>query len=302
MRMPLIKAMNLVTRREAGAEARGPFRLRGAISFSSPGAGRALFGTWESSRATSSDDVGVRDAEVDAFIADLNLAFPALDLKPDDVSLVHRGVVPGAAGPHGSVTLEGHEQFRDHGRADAGDAASVRVEGLITIAGTKYTTARAVAERVTTAVVAKLGREFQVCRTATTALPGGDLGDVALAIARARREHDAVLPSDTIPHLVAAYGSRFPHVIEIAADRPDWRTRIADTSPVIGAEIIWAVRHEMAVTLSDAVIRRTPLGALGFPGDAAAEQAAAIMAGELGWSDDRTRAEVAALRAFYAPG
>ena len=69
--------------------------------------------------------------------------------------------------------------------------------------------------------------------------------------------------------------------------QPEWRTRVAPTSPVIGAELVWAVRKEMALTLADAVIRRTPLGALGYPGDAAARRARGrIVGAELGWSDD----------------
>ena len=62
-------------------------------------------------------------------------------------------------------------------------------------------------------------------------------------------------------------------MLELAVDRPDWRTRIAQDSPVIGAELVQAVRKEMALTLADAVIRRTPLGALGYPGSDAPSNA-----------------------------
>ncbi|OFW31396.1 MAG: hypothetical protein A3H97_22305 [Acidobacteria bacterium RIFCSPLOWO2_02_FULL_65_29] len=58
----------------------------------------------------------------------------------------------------------------------------------------------------------------------------------------------------------------------------------------------------MAITLSDAVIRRTPLGAMGYPGDAAAQRAADIVGGELGWSQDRRRGEIENLRCFYRIG
>jgi glycerol-3-phosphate dehydrogenase len=53
------------------------------------------------------------------------------------------------------------------------------------------------------------------------------------------------------------------------------------------------------VTLADAVVRRTPVGALGYPGDDAVERAAAIVGGELGWSDERRQREIDRLRAFY---
>jgi glycerol-3-phosphate dehydrogenase len=87
--------------------------------------------------------------------------------------------------------------------------------------------------------------------------------------------------------------------MEIAANRPDWRTRIAPDSPVIGAELILAARKEMAPTLADIVIRRTPLGALGDPGEGALARAAAIVGDELGWSDARRGEEIAAVTRFY---
>ena len=51
----------------------------------------------------------------------------------------------------------------------------------------------------------------------------------------------------------------------------------------------------MVMTLADAVIRRTPLGALGRPGDAALwSTPPAIVGGVLGWDAVRTDAEIAA--------
>ena len=288
--IPMLKAMNLVTRRDAGDEALGGRSPSGRNLFLVPWRDRALFGTWESDRTCDPDDTTVSESDVTAFIGELNQAFPALDLTPADITLVHRGVVP-AVVRGDRVSLEGHEQIRDH--------ATQGVEGLVSVAGTKFTTARAVAQRVTDMVLSKLEQKPVACRTASTPLPGGSLRDIGLAIADARREYDEGLPTDTIPHLIAAYGSRYRDVMEIAAARPDWRTRLAPDSPVIGAELVLAVRKEMAPTLADAVIRRTPLGALGHPGDAALARAAAIVGTELGWTDERRRQEMAAVDAFY---
>ena len=288
-RVPMLKAMNLVTSRDAGDVALGGRSSTGRFLFLVPWRERALFGTWESGQPCAPDDGGVKEAEVAAFIVELNQAFPSLDLKMADVTHVHRGIVPAVAHAHGRLTLQGHEQIR----ADR--------PGLVSVAGVKYTTARAVAERITTSLLTALERPPVACRTAVTPLPGGTIRDVSLAIADARREHDEGLPTDTIPHLVAAYGARYSDVLETARARPEWRTRLANQSPVIGAELIWAVRHEMALTLADAMIRRTPLGALGYPGDAAVERAAAIVGQELGWTAERTTEEIAGVRRFYAP-
>ena len=55
----------------------------------------------------------------------------------------------------------------------------------------------------------------------------------------------------------------------------------------------------MVVTLADAMIRRTPVGALGYPGDDAVMRATDIVGGELRWNEERKAAEIAAVRAFY---
>jgi glycerol-3-phosphate dehydrogenase len=282
-----LKAMNLVTTREAGDEALGGRSPSGRNLFLVPWRGRALFGTWESARPAGPGDADADERDVAAFIAELNQAFPSLDLTRGDVSLVHRGVVPAVAGADGRLSLQGRERLVEP------------VDGMISIAGAKYTTARRVAERITDRLFAKLQRAPVPCRTASVALPGGAIRDVALTIADARREHDEGLPSDAIPHLVEAYGSRYREVLAIAAERPAWRTRVSDYSPVIGAQLVWAVRHEMALTLADAVVRRTPLGALGVPGEEPLRRAAEIVGTELGWSRERSEGEITSVRRSY---
>jgi glycerol-3-phosphate dehydrogenase len=289
--------MNLITQRDAGEAALGGRTAAGRSLFLVPWRGRALFGTWQAAALCRSDETGIVEADVVAFIRELNEAFPSLDLRLNDVTMIHRGIVP-AVTSNGGISLEGHEHVYDHA-SHASDGAG-RLEGLMSVVGTKYTTARGVAERVTDRLFTKLQRQPVACRTATTALPGGDIKDIGATIADARRGCDVVLPSDTIPHLVAAYGSGYKEILALCKGQPDLIGRVAEGSPVIGAELVWAVRHEMAMTLADAVVRRTPLGALGYPGDMAVDRAADLVGGALGWSHDRRRSEVAALRRFYS--
>ena len=294
LRIPTLKVMNLVTERDAGDVALGGRTAAGRSLFLVPWRGRALFGTWQATSLCDPEETGIVEADVVAFIREINEAFPSLDLRPQEITMIHRGIVP-AATSNGRISLEGHEHVHDHAGNGAGG-----LEGLMSVVGTKYTTARGVAERVTDRVLTKLKQHAVPCRTATVALPGGDLKDVATTTADARRDYGTGLPSDTIPHLVAAYGSRYSEVLALCEGQPDLSSRLAEGSPVIGAELVWAVHHEMAVTLADAVIRRTPLGALGYPGDLAVDRAADLIAGTLGWSHDRQRSEVAALRRFYS--
>jgi glycerol-3-phosphate dehydrogenase len=75
----------------------------------------------------------------------------------------------------------------------------------------------------------------------------------------------------------------------------------ADQSDTPSADpIAAAVHEEMAHTLVDVVVRRTGLGAAGYPGDDAARHAAAVMGRLLEWSNDKTTQELTSLRRFYA--
>ena len=63
--------------------------------------------------------------------------------------------------------------------------------------------------------------------------------------------------------------------------------------------VLHAVRHEMAQTLTDVLVRRTGLGAAGHPGETVANEIASRMQTSLGWSQERKQREVEALRSFY---
>ena len=64
-------------------------------------------------------------------------------------------------------------------------------------------------------------------------------------------------------------------------------------------EIAYAAREEMAVTLADALLRRTEAGSAGHPGADAVSRAADVMAAELGWDSARRQSEIDAVEVFY---
>ncbi len=288
---PVLRAMNLVTRLPGGDAAIGAPAASGRALFMVPWRGCALFGTWESGTVCRPEERAPATGDVDLFVREVAAAFPSCGLTHHDVTLVHRGIVPAAIGRGGRVTLEGHQRIHDHA------IGGRPVEGLISVAGVKFTTARAVAESVADRVLAKLGRLAEPCRTATLPLPGAAL--TALNTTASAAATDRGVPPDVLAHLTAAYGSAVAGILALVDTRPDYANRLSDTGPVIAGQIAWAARHEMAVTLADAVLRRTPLGVLGHPGRAALAGAAAVLAAELGWSAERTAAEMRAVEAFF---
>ena len=97
------------------------------------------------------------------------------------------------------------------------------------------------------------------------------------------------------------YGSDAPAIWELMESEPDMAFRLHESLPICGAQVVWAVRHEMARTLDDVLSRRTR--ALPLNARAAVEMAPAVarlMAAELGKDAGWEAAEVKAFRAVAA--
>jgi glycerol-3-phosphate dehydrogenase len=256
-----------------------------------PWHGRALIGTAQSADFKQPGDLGVTPVEIEAFIADANVAFPALKLTRADITLVQRGLVPAQLGTHARPDLLASPEVRDH----AGDG----VPGAISVIGVKYTTARAVGARAAAAAAKRLGGSRRPTDTASTILAGAGISDhEALTIATARAVGLELAPP-IVRHLNAIYGDRSAAIVRLMAKRGDWRMALVPGRPNVGAEVIHAIREEMACTVADIVIRRTELGAAGHPGGDVIDAIARIASEELGWDTSRREREIAAVDAFY---
>ncbi len=279
----LVRAMNLVTRRPAPAVACGAPAADGRLLFALPCHGQLAIGTWHGAEPCGADATMVTPDDFRTFLAAINQAFPRLQLTDADVTLVQRGVVP-AAGIGRHVTLADHPLLREH-RHDG-------VDGAISMVGVKYTTARALAEQAVTLVTAQLGRHAP-SRTASLVLPGCAPTGAPPPVSN--------LDPQAWGHLQRLYGDQATRVASIVQTAPELGQRIVDHLPIVGAQIVEAARHEMALTLEDIVLRRTGLGSAGYPGDPAVLKVAGIARDELGWSSSRVQEEIQGLKEFYLP-
>jgi glycerol-3-phosphate dehydrogenase len=156
-----------------------------------------------------------------------------------------------------------------------------------------------VAQRVVNVVARSLGRRLPPSRTDAAPLPGAGIGDhEGLAIETARSGRIDVPPA-ALTHLAARYAEAAGDVVRLMAEREDLRSPVGSTAATIGAEVVHVIRNEMAVRLSDIVVRRTGLGAAGHPGSDALAACARIAAAELGWDTTRETSEIAAVEQLY---
>lgn len=230
-------------------------------------------------------------AEIDAFIREANEAFPALGLTRERITLVHWGLVPATVTPGSPPELLATPAIHDHAKQGA--------PGAMTVVGVKYTTARAVAERAVDIAAARLGRRVRSSRTAETVLPGAGLADhEGLAIETARRS-GLDLPPAVLQRLGALYAERSAEIIRLMTARPELRLPLGSHPAATAAEVVHVIKEEMAMHLSDIVVRRTGLGAAGHPGRDVLDACATVAAAELGWSDEKTVEAIIAVEEIY---
>ncbi len=271
---------------------------------------RTLIGTTNVPHEGAPDDLRVTERDVDEFVEEIRSAIPAADITRERVQYAFGGLYPLVDTEVQNTVYQGTGKYRilDHARTDG-------MEGLVTALGAKYTTARRAAEKCIDRVVSKLGASARPCTTVTTPVEGGDLVDREAAVTAAIAEAPSGLEEDSVRNMVYNYGANWRNVVEGVADErggtpvpgpagtvsgPAGTDRVAPDRPTTGAEILWAVREEMAMSLADVVFRRTGLGTIGRPGGDCLQACARLMANELGWTEAQIEHELGEVEAMFS--
>jgi glycerol-3-phosphate dehydrogenase len=149
-------------------------------------------------------------------------------------------------------------------------------ENLISVCGGKLTTARALGEKLMRQIAPCLDAKPSATTLSRTApLPGGHTGPfdayVATSAREAARLFDISLP--IAERIVRTYGTRWPKVFEPIHRQRLLSQPLPGTPPLLAAEVEFALREEMAVTLEDFLLRRSGLN---WAAVSMAETAAAV--------------------------
>ncbi len=236
----------------------------------------------------------VSEADIQGFLQEANEAMPGADIRREEVTYFYGGLLPmaGYNAASGNVTIEKHFHLNDHEKNDG-------IPGVMSILSVKYTTARGVSQHAVERIVQKLGRKSPA--VACKPLCGGEIADFDAFVQSQAADKPAAVTDAQLQQLLRNYGSEIGRIYELARSNPDLMQPVAGQDAVLQAEVIHAVREEMAVKLSDVLLRRTELGSGEYPGDAVADACSRLMAAELGWDEARRQAEVAEARNIYRP-
>lgn len=200
----------------------------GRVLFAIPWHGKIVVGTTDTPVDRVSIEPSALEEEID-FILRTAAQYLVRPPKREDVLAVFAGLRPLAASD---------EQQRKTKEISRRHKLELSPGGLITITGGKWTTYRCMAEETINFAVRKGFLESRPCTTRKIPLHGYMKN-----------------PDWTDPFHV--YGSDAEGIRELMQKLPDGNRFLHPDFPYTRAEVVWAVRYEMARTVEDVLARRT---------------------------------------------
>lgn len=197
------------------------------VLFAVPWHSRLLVGTTDTPIDSHSLEPKASNEEVDFILTNASKYFKK-EVSRKDILSVFAGLRPLAA-PDDNDSKSTKEISRDH-------KLIVSKSGLITLTGGKWTTYRKMSEDTVDKVIQIALLENHRCVTKSLAI------------------HGSVINSS--PGHLSIYGSDRVYIEKLALNNPEWSIKLHPAFPNIKAEVIWAVRNEMAYTLEDVLARR----------------------------------------------
>ncbi|WP_329133019.1 glycerol-3-phosphate dehydrogenase/oxidase [Streptomyces sp. NBC_01476] len=226
------------------------------------GDGRHVYvGTTDTAYHGSLDDVAADEEDFAYLLQAANHALPGAQVDAGHIVASWAGLRPLIAAEPGTPNSAAS---REH-------TLTTGPYGMITAAGGKLTTARLMAAQIVDIVAAQL-RDLHAVRgvppstTGATAVSGGGAGEIFRA-----RQAVATAPvaAEIRRRWLRRYGGNATALARTAARNPADGVPL-DGSELTRAEIRHAIHHDMAMTVSDVLIRRTGSFFWAHDGDAAA--------------------------------
>ncbi len=266
-------------------------RTRGRVVFIIPWPGHWIIGTTDHPDSRPPERVAAPMQDIDELLETVNRRID-IGLTRGDIVGTYAGMRPLVGDPGGSTV----KASREH--RVAADAS-----GLVRISGGKYTTYRVMAKDVVDASLGRTEARKRRSRTANLPLvgaaPQSELDQVAGSLERplrdaaaARGQTRVTWPARVARRLADRFGREATEVMRLAREL-DLAIPLGERVDHLQAEVAWAARHELALSLDDVLARRMRLAQeLPDRGAGIAPRVAAVLGAELGWDETRQAAEV----------
>lgn len=283
------KGMHLVVRRESLAMGNDAVVLPETedrrVIFLVPWRSRVIIGTTDTGTGDLDRPVAT-EGDVDYLLNHVNRSV-RMPLRRDEILATYAGYRP----------LLRLRQSRTPARLSRSHAVVQGSSGLISISGGKLTTYRQMASDAVDRIDAAEGVQRR-CLTEHWPLIGSG-GWPAAAADVAERGGRLGLDAATIVHLGTSFGTLALDVLDLVEANPSLAQRLDPDLPAIRAEVVYAARYELSLTVADVLERRIRLGLEASDhGMSAAPYVADVLGTELDWSSAQRERQIAAYATY----
>ncbi len=268
-----------------------PHPADGRTVFAIPWHGATVVGTTDTDYEGPFDQVFASAQDVEYLLHVVRHTFPGFKGTATDLLGTWAGLRPLLLAADEGLTES--QISREH-------IVTTDARGVVAIAGGKLTTYRLMAIEAVEAAIRVMGRRrVPKSTTAKRPLPycAGLCNEASVEASTNLLMQNRSLPRPVASRLIHTYGAEVSRVLALAADDPSLLKPLAAPWPFLRVEIAHAALNESALTLQDALCRRTPVFFLvpGAAGEAVYRDAAGIMGRVMGWDADRQQAEITSM-------
>jgi len=249
---------------------------------------RSLIGTEWFRYEGHPDHLEISRGQCLQLIENFNRIYPHAQLSLADVSFIYKGLVPGSGEDYFGTEPLSKFRFLDYSQHG--------VKGLTRIVGVEFGSALHVAEAYLMRLFPRIKRR-----------PLSDQGVIAGGLPAGLEEYREDLfkrwkervSKNELERLFINYGNETEQVLVRAENSNGRATGRIDSRAIMFAEVRHALSEEMAVKLTDVVMRRTDLGSHQRPSEIELSDIADQMASVLQWSENRCVSELTECRDRY---
>jgi len=236
----------------------------------------SLIGTTDTDYTGSPDEVDITEEDIHYLLHETNQFFPKVYLKKSDIISTFAGLRPLVKTTEenvGSVSREEKIHVKNN---------------VLTLTGGKYTTYRAISEKVCKKILSIFKKKHNGQHTKELPLfENPQSSSLTFQV-----DHSLCTISEELQQeLIRKYGSQYNKIIDICIGDKTALERLP-SSNILRAEVIFCIRHEHARRIEDFMRRRSDLMLREGNGLDVLDDVAHCFASELNWTDSQRNDEI----------
>jgi glycerol-3-phosphate dehydrogenase len=251
----------------------------------------SLVGTTDKEYKGNPDNYRVTKQSLLELIDTVNSSFSDKEkITLNDIKFTYGGLRP-------LVEKQTEDVYNSSRKYEITDERKNGIWGLITVEGGKFTTSRSLAEKLVDKLARMLKIKIKHSVSKKIFLNGSEISNIDEFVAEKQKLYSN-FDKNQIRFLVYSYGTEIDKLMSLFYQNTDLQTIVNEDGENL-AQVVYAIRYEMALNLTDILMRRTGIGLLGQPEKTILQKIVYISAKELNWNNETIQNQINMTRKYF---